>query len=183
MTIDIRPMTLAHLDAVLEIERAAAPHPWTRGIFTDELAHADTRVYRVAVSDTELDAEVDADRDPEGEVVGFGGVLIQVGEAHITNVAVRESHRRRGIARMLMVELLARAIDRDAIAATLEVRVSNTAAQRMYHRFGFVPAGVRPRYYPDGEDAVIMWADGITSDEYASRLHRLAGQPSHEEAL
>jgi [ribosomal protein S18]-alanine N-acetyltransferase len=162
MSIRIEPMTLAHVDAVLAIEESAAPHPWTRGIFVDELAHADTRTYRVALNgDT---------------VVGFAGVLNQVGEAHITNVAVIPTYRRQGIARALMVELLGVAIERGATAATLEVRASNVGAQRMYHRFGFVPAGVRPRYYRDGEDAVIMWAEEVDQPGYAERLAGLAAQ-------
>jgi [ribosomal protein S18]-alanine N-acetyltransferase len=162
MSLRIEPMTLAHVDAVLAIEEASAPHPWTRGIFTDELAHADTRTYRVAlISD---------------EVVGFAGVLNQVGEAHITNVAVNPVFRRQGIARALMVELMKLAIERGASAATLEVRASNVGAQRMYHRFGFVPAGVRPRYYRDGEDAVIMWAEAIDQPAYVNRLSGIAAQ-------
>jgi [ribosomal protein S18]-alanine N-acetyltransferase len=166
-TLSIAPMTLAHLDAVLDIERTAAPHPWTRGIFTDELAHADSRVYRVAL-------------DGGAEVVGFGGVLLQVGEAHITNIAVHQHHRRNGIARMLMVDLMCSAVNRGMSSATLEVRAGNVAAQRLYHRFGFAPAGVRPRYYPDGEDAVIMWTDDIQSPSYAQRLAGLARHEVHE---
>jgi [ribosomal protein S18]-alanine N-acetyltransferase len=163
--VHIVPMTADHLDAVLAIERAAAPHPWTRGIFEDELAHTETRSYFAAlVSD---------------QVVGFGGVLVQVGEAHITNVAVHETFRRNGIARALMIRLMAAAVSGSATAATLEVRTSNVGAQRMYHRFGFVPAGVRPRYYPDGEDAVIMWADDITSPIYAERLAALTQRTHH----
>jgi [ribosomal protein S18]-alanine N-acetyltransferase len=165
--ITIAPMTLGHLDAVLDIERAAAPHPWTRGIFTDELAHADSRVYRVALTEN-------------AEVAGFGGVLLQVGEAQITNIAVQQHHRRNGIARMLMVELMRVSIDRGMFSSTLEVRTANVAAQRLYHQFGFAPAGVRHRYYPDGEDAVIMWTEDIQSLDYAQRIAGLAREGVHE---
>jgi [ribosomal protein S18]-alanine N-acetyltransferase len=153
---------LDHLPEVLAIELSAAPHPWTTGIFAEELAHTDTRTYVVATS---------GDR-----VVGFGGVLVQVGEAHITNIAVDNQFRRIGIARALMICLMRAAIDREAGAATLEVRVSNVGGQRLYHRFGFVPAGVRPRYYPDGEDAVIMWVNDIAGQAYAARLDGLAAK-------
>jgi [ribosomal protein S18]-alanine N-acetyltransferase len=182
----IQPMLTQHIEAVLEIERAVAPHPWTPGIFGDELANPDTRSYYVVRHSSGPDQAGARSADGAGDwngdgmgdgavLVGFGGVLVQVGEAHITNIAVAPSYRRRGLARMLMVVLMRRAIERQATAATLEVRVSNVAAQRLYHRFGFVPAGVRPRYYPDGEDAVIMWADDIATQPYVDRLQTLDG--------
>jgi [ribosomal protein S18]-alanine N-acetyltransferase len=154
--VTIESMTMRHIDAALAIEQEASPHPWTRGIFIDELSHGDTRTYRIALCD--------------GAVVGFAGVLNQVGEAHITNIAVTPECRRRGIAARLLLSVLRLAIERGALAATLEVRVANVAAQKMYHRFGFVPAGVRPKYYQDGEDALIMWADDISDVAYADRL-------------
>jgi len=149
-------MTLAHLEPVLAIERLSSPHPWTVGVLTDELAHGDTRTYRVALIDE--------------EVVGFAGVLVQVGEAHVTNIAVHPEHRRNGIARVLLLSVVRAAIARGAHAITLEVRSSNVGAQRLYHQFGFAPSGVRPRYYADGEDALIMWADDIQDDVYTDRL-------------
>jgi [ribosomal protein S18]-alanine N-acetyltransferase len=156
----IQPMTEQHVDAALVLEQAGAPHPWTRKIFLDEIGQPETRTYLVATL--------------SGVVVGFGGVLIQVDEAHITNVAVSEKFRRQGIARALMVDLMAAAIQRAALAVTLEVRVSNIGAQKLYHQFGFAPVGVRPRYYPDGEDAVIMWVHDVDSPQFATRLERLS---------
>ncbi len=155
----IEPMTTDHLDAVLAIERAASAHPWTRGILIDELSNIDTRTYCVGKIDD--------------VVVAFAGALHQVGEAHITNVAVAQEWRRQGIACALMIDLMSAVITKGITAATLEVRTSNVGAQRLYHRFGFVPAGVRPRYYADGEGAVIMWADDVATPEYAQRLARL----------
>ncbi len=155
-SICVETMTLRHIDEVLAIEQLVAPHPWTRSIFSDELTHGDTRTYRIALVD-----EV---------VIGFAGVLTQVGEAHITNVAVLEAWRRRGVASLLLGSVLEVAIERGALAATLEVRSSNVGAQKMYHRFGFVPAGIRPRYYQDREDALIMWANDISEGPYLERL-------------
>ncbi len=164
----LAPMVLAHVPQVMAIEQAAASHPWTEGIFVEELSHVDTRTYRVALVD--------------GDVVGFGGVLVQVGEAHITNVAVADRWRRHGIACALMVDLMTAAIEQGALAATLEVRVSNAGAQKLYHRFGFAPAGARPRYYPDGEDALIMWVEDISAAPYAQRLDSLRS-PLHRSPL
>ena len=148
--VHIAQMAEAHLDEVVAIERSSAPHPWSRGIFVDELAAADQRVYVVAVDEKDV-------------VVGFCGVLLvpaagEVGEAHVTNVATAAAARRQGIARAMLVHTLETARLRGASAATLEVRVSNLAARSLYQSLGFGPVGVRPRYYDDnGEDALILW--------------------------
>ena len=83
-------------------------------------------------------------------------------EAHITTLVVAPAARRQGVAPVVLTALLERAVARGADAATLEVRSGNSAARRLYRRFGFAPVGVRRGYYPDGpdgtsEDAVIMW--------------------------
>ena len=156
----IRSMTPDDLDAVLAIEQASAPHPWTAGIFADELAQAETRRYAVAVEDD--------------CVVGFCGLLFSLDEGHITNVAVDPTLRRRGYAHEMMLVTVRTAIAKSLRALTLEVRVSNTAAIALYQRFGFAPGGVRPRYYPDnGEDALIMWSHDIDTATYGLRLAEL----------
>ena len=78
------------------------------------------------------------------------------------------------MARALLLHTLRSAIANRATSATLEVRAANTGAQRLYHQFGFVPAGIRPGYYADGEGAVIMWAEDISCGEYRSRLDAIA---------
>jgi [ribosomal protein S18]-alanine N-acetyltransferase len=159
----IRTMEPADLEAVLVIEQASAPHPWTAGIFADELAQTETRRYVVAVEN---------DR-----VVGFCGLLLSLDEGHITNVAVDPSLRRRGYAHEMMLVTVRTAIAKSLRALTLEVRVSNTAAIALYQRFGFAPGGVRPRYYPDnGEDALIMWAHDIDTAAYGTRLAELGAR-------
>jgi [ribosomal protein S18]-alanine N-acetyltransferase len=159
----IRPMETADLEAVLAIERASAPHPWTAGIFADELAQAETRRYVVGVE--------------HDRVVGFCGLLLSLDEGHITNVAVDPSLRRRGYAHEMMLVTVRTAIAKSLRALTLEVRVSNTAAIALYQRFGFAPGGVRPRYYPDNdEDALIMWAHDIDTAAYGTRLAELGAR-------
>jgi ribosomal-protein-alanine N-acetyltransferase len=110
----------------------------------------------------------------ETEVVAYGGLMFAVDEAHITNIAVDPEFQRRGFARRVLLELANVAIDRGFTALTLEVRVSNTAAQAMYRRFGFAPAGIRQRYYENTEDALVMWAHDIDSPEYRARLDAIA---------
>ena len=158
----IRPMRPADIDAVVQIEQQVHPRPWSAALFGTELALLDRR-YRTAW---------------EGEVlVGYGGVLLAVDEAHITTVAVDPRARRRGIGGRLVEALLEAAVDMGATAATLEVGSANHGAQRLYSAFGFVPAGVRPRYYEaTGEDAIIMWAYDLAGPDIAARRHHLRGQ-------
>ncbi|MFA9446150.1 ribosomal protein S18-alanine N-acetyltransferase [Egicoccus sp. AB-alg6-2] len=90
-------------------------------------------------------------------IVGFAAGLLALDEGHVLDVAVATDHRRRGVGARLVDELIRRLHTRGAAAVTLEVRRSNEAALSLYRQLGFVVEGVRPRYYPDGEDALLMW--------------------------
>jgi len=108
------------------------------------------------------------------EIVAYGGMWVMVDEAHITTFAVHPRWRRRGIGERLLLALLDLAIDRRAREATLEVRLSNLAARRLYEKYGFRPAGIRPRYYSDdGEDALIMTTEPLASSGMRDRIARL----------
>ncbi|MEM9652795.1 MAG: ribosomal protein S18-alanine N-acetyltransferase [Actinomycetota bacterium] len=156
-------MGAAHLDAVHTIETDASPDPWSRDLFASELdGGGPDRRWLVALND-------------RGEVVGFGGLLFVLDEAHIMNLAVAPTVQRQGLASALVARLLLDAGDRGTISVTLEVRPSNGPALALYHRFGFESAGRRPGYYPDGEDAVIMWLHRIHRPEVRARLAALAG--------
>jgi ribosomal-protein-alanine N-acetyltransferase len=79
--------------------------------------------------------------------------------------------QRHGVGRILLLKLAQTAIERGAEDLTLEVRVTNTGAQALYHQFGFAPAGIRKNYYAEvNEDAIIMWAHGIQTNDYRERL-------------
>ncbi|MGI9597526.1 MAG: ribosomal protein S18-alanine N-acetyltransferase [Acidimicrobiales bacterium] len=160
-TLIIRPLTADDLAAVQRIEESASPDPWSAALFADELAgNRSDRHWSVATVD--------------GAVVGFGGLMFVADEAHIMNLAVDPARHRQGIASRLVADLLLTAGDRGSVAATLEVRVSNQPALMLYRRFGFEQAGRRPRYYPDGEDAAIMWVHRIYDRDYRSRLEEQA---------
>lgn len=166
-TIDLRPMEPADLDAVHRLEVACSPDPWSRHLLAGELEGPGTdRHWLVA---TEGDGVAPA------TIVGFGGILSIVDEAHVMNLAVHPRWRRRGLASRLLAALLVRAVDRGATAATLEVRAANRAATELYRRFGFEAAGRRRAYYADGEDATIMWCHGLRDADHLARLSRLAG--------
>jgi ribosomal-protein-alanine N-acetyltransferase len=155
----LAPMRRRHLRAVLGIEQQVYPKPWTMGLFLGELAKPATRRYLVARSGA--------------VVVGHMGVLYIGDEGHVTTVAVDPVWQRHQVATRLMAAQIHLARARGATAMTLEVRVSNTGAQELYRRFGFAPAGVRKGYYAEtDEDALIMWAYDIDSDEMADRLAR-----------
>lgn len=160
----VAPMRRRHMDAVLAIEQQVHPRPWSAGLFESELSQR-TRHYLVAQSEGR--------RVPGGRVLGYGGIMLAVDEAHVTNIAVDPAVQRRGIASHLLVALLDTAREIGARAATLEVRTGNHGAQRLYSGFGFAPVGVRPGYYTDsGEDAIIMWVYDIDGPEFAARLDR-----------
>jgi [ribosomal protein S18]-alanine N-acetyltransferase len=155
--IEIVPMRRRHLREVTSIEVRLFPRPWTTSLYLSELAQPATRRYYVAM-------ESDA-------VVGYAGMMLVVGEGHITTIGVSEAHQRRGIAKRLLLRLVgdARAVGADSL--TLEVRASNVGAQRLYHSFGFAPGGIRKNYYPEvNEDAIVMWAYDIDTEAYAERL-------------
>ena len=177
----IEPMRRRDLKAgVLETEAQSYPTPWTPGVFQSELdqVRRGTRFYLVARRLPAGDADatdVHAVRR-RGEIVGHAGLWFAVDEAHVTNVAVRESARRSGIGRRLMLVLADAAVRRGCVAWTLEVRVSSTGAQDLYRRFGFAPAGVRQRYYENSEDAIVMWCHDIQSPAYRRRLDDIASE-------
>jgi [ribosomal protein S18]-alanine N-acetyltransferase len=153
----ITPMRRRHLRSVVRIEQQTYPRPWSFGLFLSEIGQRSTRVYLVARVD--------------GSVVGYAGLFRAVDESHITTIVVAPEWHRRGIATRLLLVLARAAIERGSTSLTLEVRVSNSGAQALYQRFGFVPAGVRRGYYPDTrEDAIVMWASNIDSEDYARRL-------------
>ncbi len=113
---------------------------------------------------------------PSGEeyIIGFTGFWIMADEAHITNIAVRELYRRQGIGELLLISTIDLATELNARIITLEVRASNTAAQNLYHKYGFTQTGLRRGYYRDNkEDAVLMSAENITSASFQAHLNRL----------
>lgn len=159
----IDPMRKRDLVRIQEIEKLVYPKPWSVGIFLSELAHHKERSYSVAVH--------------EDLVVGYSGVMYVLEDAHITNIAVDPSFQRGNIGSALMYALVMEAVEFGSKNMTLEVRVSNNAAQRLYQTFGFMPVGVRKGYYQENnEDAIIMWVYDIDLGGYRDRLMSLAGQ-------
>jgi [ribosomal protein S18]-alanine N-acetyltransferase len=150
----VRPMTTADVAVVADLERSAFSDPWPPAVFFEELALAG-RVYVVA--------------ETMGRIAGYGGLMLVQGDAHVMTIAVAEAHRRSGEATRVLLALIEAALERGAASITLEVRASNAPAAALYRKFGFVPVGVRTRYYRD-EDAVIMWVVDAGGDAYRRLL-------------
>jgi ribosomal-protein-alanine N-acetyltransferase len=153
-------MRRRHITQVAAIERRVYDRPWSAGLFESELAQEGRHYVTVW---------------PDGRVrrtlLGYGGVMVAVGEAHITTVVVDPDLQRSGIGARIVLDLMEAAVRMGAGAATLEVRAGNTRAQRLYSSFGFAPVGVRPGYYSgSNEDAIIMWVYDIESEAFAARL-------------
>jgi len=113
-------------------------------------------------------------------ILGTAGFWTMVDEVHITTIAVRDACRRQGIGEWLLISIIDMAAQLNAHIVTLEVRVSNKQAQALYKKYGFRPAGMRPRYYSDnGEDALFMSTDTITSAPFQSHFLQLKQTHQH----
>jgi [ribosomal protein S18]-alanine N-acetyltransferase len=154
------PMTRDAVDAVLSVEQSAYEFPWTRGNFIDSIA-ADHLCRMLC--------------DSRGHLLGYFVAMPGVDEMHLLNVTVAPAEQGRGHGRALLEVLVQMCEDRGDDELWLEVRPSNERALRIYRRFGFLPRGVRKRYYPAAggtrEDAVVMSIDiGAAS---RGKLHAL----------
>ncbi|MFN2468762.1 MAG: ribosomal protein S18-alanine N-acetyltransferase [Gaiellaceae bacterium] len=145
--IELRPLSNRDLAAVEAIERESYPTPWSRAMFAGELTKPSS------ICQGAFDSET-------GALVGYMIISRYVDAWHVMNVAVARDHRRRGIATALLDRLFELTADEKRRGYTLEVRVSNVDAIRLYERLGFRSRGVRRGYYTDNrEDALIMWRD------------------------
>ena len=156
-TLEVTRMRRRHLRGVMAIERQAYSRPWTPNLFMAEMSEPNNRNYLVA--------RIDKD------VVGYAGLICYGDEAHITNIAVDPMLQGHGIAHRLLAEEIGAARELGGVAVSLEVRVTNWRAQRIYARFGFHPVGIRRNYYAElHEDALIMWTDDIRERAFRQRI-------------
>ena len=149
----IRQARESDIDEITRLDQLCFSAPWSRESFRQEIMENGLALYLVA--------EV-----PEShELVGYAGIWGILEEGHITNVAVHPEHRRRHIGESLVKVLMEEASASGIRLFTLEARVSNEAALRLYRKFGFRDAGIRKGYYEDNnEDALILWADCSLAD-------------------
>jgi len=194
----IEPMTEEDIPPVQAIEAQSFTTPWSASTYRRELRNTQSCRYVVArASDTPPPpVEPASSRRPNlltqlfgslfvrpepapspTPIVGYGGLWLTLEDAHVTTIAVDPAHRGKGVGELLLNTLIDHAYELGGRQITLEVRVSNTSAQRLYVKYGFQPAGTRTRYYTDnGEDALIMWTEAIDTPEYRNRLSELRRQ-------
>ena len=147
MEFEIRRAEEKDIPAVTDLEKVCfeGKDPWSYGAFYNEIVeNSDKTLYLVALAD--------------GKVIGYMGVWMILDEGQITNVAVDPEYRRRHIAESLIEEMVRRTAEEGVTSWTLEARVDNDPAIRLYEKMGFRGEGIRPKYYEyDGTDALIMW--------------------------
>lgn len=142
----IRRMEIEDIDQVLFVDKTCFTAPWSRGIYEQEIENNQFADYFV-VEESE-------------QIIGYVGLWIVADDAQITNIALLPRFRGYGIGKNLFGYAMQYATGNGAARLSLEVRVSNVAAQSLYEKFGLEKGGVRTNYYPDnGEDAYVMWVN------------------------
>jgi [ribosomal protein S18]-alanine N-acetyltransferase len=193
----IEEMTQDDIEEVNAVEARSFPSAWPISAYRRELRNRRQSFYVVLREDpgisavtttprrTEEDGE-DAGRIPflpflrrpgsarRHPIRGFAGMWVLLDEAHVTTIGVDPDYQGRGLGEFLFAALMDEAMQRQATWVTLEVRVSNLAAQSLYRKYGFTVQGRRPRYYSDNnEDAYIMWSDSMKDPAYRERIGAL----------
>ena len=156
----VRPMRASDIEVVAKLQRESFSkvETWSPQSYVTELANP-SAAYRVA--------------EHNGRVVGFGGIWTVMDEVHITILGVALSHRGNRIGDLLLGELLIISWGMGASRATLEVRETNDAAQKLYARYGFIHVAIRKAYYSDnGENADILWINDMASAEWRDLFRR-----------
>jgi [ribosomal protein S18]-alanine N-acetyltransferase len=203
----VRPMRMEDIPQVLEVEHESFPTMWPPTAFKRELQQNRLARYIVLVErNPEVGGEPSAPEQRPGTigrlfgglrlrlggveemqlpppeqrpelVLGFAGLWMLPDEAHIVTIAVRESHRRRGLGELLLIRAIEMARESGQSLVALEVRVSNEPALRLYDKYGFHQSGLRPRYYSDNhEDAFILTLGSVLTDRYRETLEGLKGE-------
>ena len=187
----IRPMTLGDIPQVMDIERESFPTMWPQTTYRKELKNKLAR-YLVAYEPMSEAAAPLRDaallqRDTgvrgllrllfrpapttQEQILGVVGLWCMMGEGHIVTIAVRQSYRRQGIGELLVVAIIDAALEAGQDGVTLEYRISNQGARKLYEKYGFTQVGVRARYYSDNqEDAVLMSTPPLRSSKFRKLL-------------
>ncbi|MGD9143742.1 MAG: ribosomal protein S18-alanine N-acetyltransferase [Dehalococcoidia bacterium] len=200
MVYAIRRMEKEDLQQVAEIDREVFPTQWPPPNYRQELnnkiaryivAYDTARTNPVQTSKTDNNSsgflarftpwrKSDEKRERESNtyksqyIIGFSGIWMMVGEAHITNIAVRQQYQRQGIGELLLIATVDLSIELKAVSMTLEVRESNTIAQNLYSKYGFTQTGLRRGYYLDNrENAIIMSTEDMKSPVFRENLEKL----------
>lgn len=159
-SMEIAPMAQTDLKEVVEIETLSFPTTWPHNAFQNEIQENKLAHYfvgRVA-----------------GKIVAYGGIWVILEDSHITTIAVHPKERGKKYGEVMLLHLLDETIAKGASWITLEVRETNTVAQRLYRKYGFTIVSTRRGYYSDNnENALVMWAGNLKGPLYLNRLDAL----------
>ncbi len=161
----LRPMQAADVPAVLDLDQAVKPSPWTEAGFVDELANelSFPMVLTTAVSPSPA--------NPEPELCGYIVYWLVADELTVNTIVIAPEWRGRGLGEYLLLAALQHGRGQGITLASLEVRASNHVAQNLYRKYEFKTVGRRPRYYRDNrEDALLMLAEQIDTPAYGHLL-------------
>ena len=152
--ITISKMTKDDVESVIQIEeKAYGKHHWAKSSFYDEMSNNLAKYYVAKTSD--------------GEIVGYAGTWHIVDEGHITTIAVKKDYLRNHIGEAIIQTIIDDCYKNEIKYLTLEVRVSNIPAIKLYEKYGFQSLGTRKGYYQDNnEDALIMWTENIFYEKF-----------------
>lgn len=152
--IKILPMTKDDIEAVVQIESEAyGKHHWAKSSFYDEMSNNLAKYYCA--------------KTPDGELVGYAGTWHIIDEGHITTIAVKKEYLRNHIGEAIIQKIIDDCYKNNIKYLTLEVRVSNIPAIKLYEKYGFQSLGTRKAYYQDNnEDALIMWTENIFYEKF-----------------
>jgi ribosomal-protein-alanine N-acetyltransferase len=198
----VRRMYQEDVDQVTEIDREAFPTQWPPPNYQREIQNRLS--HYIVVCDNNIPIEKPEEKVSTGKslmkpgsiwsylfrrhdssgnqlppslqhsVIGFSGFWVLAEEAHISSIAVREAFRRTGIGELLLISVFTMAAELKARIVTLEVRASNTTAQNLYTKYGFMHVGIRRGYYNDNrEDGLIMTTENITSEAFQAKIKQL----------
>ncbi|HEY6041869.1 MAG TPA: ribosomal protein S18-alanine N-acetyltransferase [Anaerolineae bacterium] len=191
LTFRVEAMQLTDIEQVMEIERTAFSSPWSAASYERELVYNENAHFFVIRPQTDsaaratlapnnggwlkqllrLGAPVEQARNL---IIGHCGFWLVAGEAHVMTIAVRPEYRGRYAGELLLATMIENARELNATEVTLEVRVTNKAAQALYRKYGFIEVGKRLRYYSDNqEDALIMTTSPLRSSSYLRHFENL----------
>lgn len=155
----IKPMQKEDIDFVLDIEKNAfGEHHWSKSSFFDELSNNLANYFCILSNNN---------------IIGYAGFWHIIDEAHITTIAIKKDFRRQKFGEFLLSHIIEECLKKDIKYITLEVRVSNIPAIKLYEKYGFKSLGTRKNYYQDNnEDALIMWTENIFWDNFKSNYNR-----------
>ncbi len=194
MNVHMRPMRPEDIDQVAAIDARCFRPPWPKHSWRDELGMRN-HSHLVVLCDGLLrrpagwrrHLRLPRSRSPDERVVGYGGMWLIAGEAHVSTLATHPDHRGLGYGELLLAALVRRALARQATSVVLEVRESNRVARNLYHKFGFRLFGMKAGYYregnEDGCDMRLDLGDPVARDQALQQCNSIRAKVVHVDSF